>query len=79
MHPAPLVCGALEAAAQRGDQAGVLVGDHQPDPGQAAGLQVGQERPPERLLLAVRTAKPRTSRPPAAVIPVATTTAFDTT
>jgi len=53
VHPAPLVCGALEAAAQRGDQAGVLVGDHQAHPGQAPAAQVGQERPPERLFLAV--------------------------
>ena len=41
------------AAAQRGDQPGVLVGDDQPDPGQAALLQPGQERPPEHLVLAV--------------------------
>jgi hypothetical protein len=53
VDPAALVGGALEAAAQGGDQAGVLVGDHQADPGQASATQVGQKRPPERLLLAV--------------------------
>jgi hypothetical protein len=36
VHPAPLVGGALEGPADRGDQAGVLVGDHQAHPGQAA-------------------------------------------
>ena len=53
MNPTALMRGALEAATQRGDQARVLVGDHQPDPGQAPSTQVGQKRPPERLLLAV--------------------------
>jgi hypothetical protein len=41
VHPAALVRGALEGALERGDQAGVLVGDHQLDPGQAALLEVG--------------------------------------
>ena len=54
MAAAPLsVRDALETATQRGDQPGVLVGDHQPHPGQTPAAQVGQKRPPERLLLAV--------------------------
>jgi hypothetical protein len=36
---APLVAGALERAAQGGDQAGVLVGDQQPHPAQATTLE----------------------------------------
>jgi hypothetical protein len=39
VHPAALMGGTLEAAAQGGDQAGVLIGDHQPHPVQAAGLE----------------------------------------
>ena len=38
---------------QRLDQAGVLVGDDQPHPGQAALLRRGQEAAPEHLVLAV--------------------------
>jgi len=34
MDPAALVRRTLEAATQRSNQTGVLVGDHQPDPGQ---------------------------------------------
>jgi hypothetical protein len=30
VHPAALVSGALEGALEGGDQAGVLVGDHEP-------------------------------------------------
>ena len=36
VDPAPLMSGTLEAAPQRGHQARVLVGDHQPHLGQAA-------------------------------------------
>jgi hypothetical protein len=53
VHPAAFVSGALEGPFERRDQAGVLVGDHQLDPGQAALLQPGQQRPPEHLVLAV--------------------------
>ena len=53
MHPAPLVSGALEAAPDRGDQPGMLVGDHQPHPGQAAAFQRGQELAPKHFVLAV--------------------------
>ena len=53
VDPAALVRRALEATAERGDQAGVLVGDDQPHPGQAALLQRGQEAAPEHLVLAV--------------------------
>jgi len=53
VDPTALVRRALQAAAQRRDQPGMLVGDHQPDPGQAPSAQVGQKCPPERLLLAV--------------------------
>src|SRR3954471_20276603 len=45
--------GALEGPLQGGDQAGVLVGDHEFDSAQAAFLQAGQEGPPEHLVLAV--------------------------
>jgi hypothetical protein len=45
--------GALEGAFEGGDEAGVLVGDHQLDPGQATLLQVGEEAAPEHLVLGV--------------------------
>jgi hypothetical protein len=44
---------ALEGPLEGGDEAGVLVGDHQLDTAQAAFLQVGQERPPEHFVLGV--------------------------
>ena len=43
----------LETAAQRRDEAGVLVGDDQLDPVQAALLEGGEEPAPEHLVLAV--------------------------
>jgi hypothetical protein len=55
------------------------VGDDQLHPGQAAGLERPQERRPEGTILAVPTAKPRTSRRPSPHTPVATTTAWETT
>ena len=87
MHWTALVRGALERASQGGDGAGVLIGDDQPHPGQTALVQRlvqrGEEAPPEHLVLTVSPlsprSSPRTSRPPSAVMPVATTTAIDTT
>jgi hypothetical protein len=79
VHPAPLVSGALEGPLQGRDEAGVLVGDHQPHSTESALLQVGEERSPEHLVSESPTSRPRTSRPPSAVIPVATTIAIDTT
>ncbi len=83
VHPAALVRRSLEGALERGDEAGVLVGDHQPHPAESALLQVGQERPSEHLIVAGSsespTSRPSTSRPPSAVIPVATATAIETT
>ena len=53
MDSAALVPSSLEGACDRGDQPGVLVGDDEPDPGQAAALEVGEELAPEHLILAV--------------------------
>ena len=53
VDPAALVPDALEDPAEGGDQAGVLVGDDQPHPGQAALLQGAQEAAPEHLVLGV--------------------------
>jgi hypothetical protein len=44
---------ALKGAFESGDEAGVLVGDDQPHPGQPTTLQRGQEAAPEHLVLAV--------------------------
>ena len=44
---------ALKDAAQGSDQAGVLVGDDQPHPGQPTLLQRAQERPPKHLVLRI--------------------------
>ena len=52
VHPAALR-GALEGPLERGDESGVLVGDHQPHPAESALLQAGEEGPPEHLVLAV--------------------------
>jgi hypothetical protein len=43
----------LEAAADRGDQPGVLVGDHEAHPGQSSLLQREQEPAPEHFVFAV--------------------------
>ncbi len=43
----------LERPSQGGDQAGVLIGDHQLDPAESAGLQRPEEVAPVRLVLAV--------------------------
>ena len=43
----------MEAAADRFDQPGVGVGDHQPHAGQAAVGELGEELAPERLVLRV--------------------------
>jgi hypothetical protein len=53
VHPASLMCRALEGAFEGGDQAGVLVGDDQPHRGQATAFQGGQEAAPKYLVLAV--------------------------
>jgi len=53
-----LVGGALEGSLERGDEAGVLVGDHQPHPAQAAALQRGQEAAPEHLVFGVTHVQP---------------------
>ena len=46
MGAAALPCGAGQVRCDRVDQAGVGVGGDQPDPGQAAGDQVGEEQVP---------------------------------
>jgi hypothetical protein len=51
MNSASLVAGSLERAAQGGDQAGVLVGDHQADTAETSCLERAQEPTPERLIL----------------------------
>jgi len=53
VDPAALVPGALEAAAERLDQASVLVGDDQPHAGQPAALEAGEEAPPERFVFGI--------------------------
>ena len=53
MNPATLPRRALERDLDRGDQPGVRVGDHQPNPAEAARLQRPEERRPERLGLRV--------------------------
>ena len=53
MHPAALMGGALERAAQGGDEAGVLVGDHQAHTAQPAGLERAQEATPEHFVFGV--------------------------
>ncbi len=53
VDPAALMGRALERTLERGDQAGVLVGDDQPHAGQPAPFQGGQEAAPEHLVLAV--------------------------
>lgn len=58
VDPAALVAGALEGPPERGDQAGVLVTDHELDPTQAALLQRGEEAAPEGLFLAVAHVEP---------------------
>jgi hypothetical protein len=50
---ASLMGRALEAAFEGGDEAGVLVGDDEPNPGQAASFERGEEAAPEHLVLAV--------------------------
>src|SRR3954449_8854040 len=50
---AALVRGALEGPLEGGDEAGVLVGDHQPHSAESTLLQVGEEGPPEHLVLTV--------------------------
>ena len=80
VHSAALMPGALEAAPQRLDQAGVLIADHQSHAGQPAPFQRGQEAAPERLVLAVADiAAEDLPREPSAAMPVATITAIDTT
>ncbi len=44
---------ALEGALEGGDETGVLVGDDQAHPREAAALERGQEAAPEHLILAV--------------------------
>lgn len=58
MDPAALPGGALQNATDRGFQAGVGVGDHQPYTAQAAVLEVAQEFGPERLVLGVADVDP---------------------
>ncbi len=58
MDPAALPGGALEAAADRFDESGVGVGDHQADAGEAAVGEVGEELAPERLVLGVADIEP---------------------
>ena len=53
VDPAPLVRRRPGSSAERLDQAGVLVGDHQPHPGQPAALQAVRNAAPEHLVLAV--------------------------
>lgn len=67
VDPAALVGRTLEHPRQCGDQALVLVGDHQLHPGQASLAQAGP------------TSRPRISWRPCSVTPVAITTALDTT
>ncbi len=45
--------GALERLGERGDQSGVLIGDHQLHPGEPTGAERAQEAPPERLSFGV--------------------------
>jgi hypothetical protein len=45
--------GTLQAAPNGRHQPGVLVRDHQLDPGQAPDLELAQESPPEGLVLGV--------------------------
>ena len=53
MDSAALMRRALEGARQRRDQAGVLVGDDQLDPGQATLLESAEEPAPEHLVFTV--------------------------
>ncbi len=53
MHPTPLMPRPLERAPQFRDEAGVLVTDDEPDTGQAAFLQRGEEATREHLVLTV--------------------------
>lgn len=62
---------ALERALQRGDETGVLVGDHQPHPTEPAAAQAGEEPAAEDLVFVFAGSTPRTSPSPVAVIPVA--------
>jgi hypothetical protein len=48
-----LVRWALEGPLERGDEAGVLVGDHHLHASQTAVLQIGEEASPEDLVLGV--------------------------
>ena len=53
VHPTPLMTGALEAAAQGGDETGVLIGDHQLHPAEPTRPQRPQELAPEHFLFGV--------------------------
>ena len=79
MHPAALVRRALEHPAQRGDQAGVLVGGDQLDPGQAALLQGAQEAAPEHLVLRIADVAAQHLPAPSSGDPGATTTTIEAT
>jgi hypothetical protein len=47
------MAGSMKAAAQGGDEPGVLIGDHQLHTAETACFQRAQEATPERLLVAV--------------------------
>ena len=79
VDPAALPGGADEHRGDRGLQPGVGIGDDQLDPAEAAGLQPRRNAVQNAPSSESPTSKPRTSRRPSAVTPVATTTAWDTT
>ena len=74
---------ALHGAGDRGDQAGVLVGDHQPHPSQprlrSPVRQSRQNISSSESPTSRPTSRPKISRRPPCVTPVAITTALDTT
>jgi hypothetical protein len=74
-----LVPGALEAAFEGSHETGVLVGDDQPHPREATAFSAVRKPRQNTSSSLSPTSSPRTSRPPSVVMPVATTTAIDTT
>jgi len=79
MDPAALPDRAQHHGADGGDQAGVVVGDHQLHSVQAALAQAAQEPVQNSLDSLSPTLEPSTSRRPSALTPLAITTAWETT
>ncbi len=75
----PLPAGADEALGDGGLEALVVIGDDQPDAGEAPGAQRAEELGPERLGLGVAHGAAQHLSLTVAVTPVTTTTARETT